>query len=143
VLKSDHPILHSRNLMSYAAIAHHYGFPEQAAIASVTSVPAKTLRLDHRIGKIAVGMDGHVVVWDRHPLKNGETPYMVLIEGEVQFEYRDQPQKDNTNFIPNIPVNIQGNCSNPNYAVIGPTVYTMKGAIIEGATIVVTNGVIT
>lgn len=128
--------------MSYAGISHHYGLPEQAAIAAVTSVPAKTLGLDHRIGKIAVGMDGDVVVWDRHPLKNGATPYLVLIEGEVQVFHKDQPQKENTIRIPNIPLNIKGKCNNPNYAVIGAKIYTMIGPPIESATIVVKNGII-
>lgn len=42
--------------MGEAAIAHHYGLPENLALASVISTPAKTLGLDHRIGYVKEGM---------------------------------------------------------------------------------------
>lgn len=41
--------------MGEAAIAHHYGLPENVALASVISTPAKVLGLDHRIGYVKEG----------------------------------------------------------------------------------------
>lgn len=70
-------------------MAHHYGLTETEALASVTSVPAKAMGLDHRIGKIALGMDADVVVWERHPLSLGSHPLQVYIDGVAQFKDAD------------------------------------------------------
>ncbi|CAO3572103.1 unnamed protein product [Mortierella alpina] len=88
-MKSDHPILDAQHLVYQAAMAHHYGLTETEALASVTSVPAKALGLDHRIGKIALGMDADVVVWERHPLSIGSHPLQVYIDGVAQIKNAD------------------------------------------------------
>ncbi|KAF9429712.1 hypothetical protein BGZ94_009739 [Podila epigama] len=85
-MKSDHPVLNSQHLVYEAAMAHHYGLSETLSIASVTSVPAKALGLDHRIGKIAVGMDADVVIWEKHPLALGSHPLQVYIDGIAQIK---------------------------------------------------------
>lgn len=66
---------------SQAATAHSYGLPELAALRSVTSVPAKSLEVDHRIGYARPGYDADLVVWDSHPLSVGATPLQVYIDG--------------------------------------------------------------
>ncbi|KAG0048444.1 hypothetical protein BGZ83_006601 [Gryganskiella cystojenkinii] len=85
-MKSDHPVLNSQHLVYEAAQAHHYGLSETLSIASVTSVPAKALGLGHRVGKIAVGMDADVVIWEKHPLSLGAHPLQVYIDGIAQIE---------------------------------------------------------
>ncbi|KAF8928307.1 hypothetical protein BGZ58_009745 [Dissophora ornata] len=89
-MKSDHPVLNSQHLVYEAAQAHHYGLSETLSIASVTSVPAKALGLDHRVGKIAVGMDADVVIWEKHPLALGAHPLQVYIDGIPQIENVDE-----------------------------------------------------
>ncbi|KAG0311785.1 hypothetical protein BGZ99_009899, partial [Dissophora globulifera] len=89
VIKSDHPVVDSQHLAYQAAMAHHYGLTELQALAAVTSVPAKTMGQDHRIGKIAVGMDADLVVWKRHPLSLGSHPLQVYIDGIAQIENVD------------------------------------------------------
>ncbi|KAF9426206.1 hypothetical protein BGZ94_006821 [Podila epigama] len=88
-LKSDHPIVNAQNLMFDAAQAHHNGLTELQALASVTTVPAKALGLDHRIGKIALGMDADLVIWEKHPLSLGAHPLQVYIDGIAQIENVD------------------------------------------------------
>ncbi|KAG0246247.1 hypothetical protein B0O80DRAFT_381283 [Mortierella sp. GBAus27b] len=85
-MKSDHPVLNSQHLVYEAAQAHHYGLSEVLSIASVTSVPAKAIGLDHRIGKIAVGMDADIVIWEKHPLALGSHPLEVFIDGIAQIK---------------------------------------------------------
>ncbi|KAF8971311.1 hypothetical protein BGZ46_010308 [Entomortierella lignicola] len=100
-MKSDHPVLNSQHLVYEAAQAHHYGLSELLAIASVTSVPAKALGLDHRVGKIAIGMDADLVIWAKHPLSLGSHPLQVYIDGipqienvdESEWSTEDEPQK--------------------------------------------------
>ncbi|KAF8942248.1 hypothetical protein BGZ52_012737, partial [Haplosporangium bisporale] len=89
-MKSDHPVLNSQHLVYEAAMARHYGLSEKLALASVTTVPAKALGLDHRIGKIAVGMDADVVIWEKHPLALGSHPLQVYIDGIAQIENVDE-----------------------------------------------------
>lgn len=66
---------------SQAATAHSFGLPELAALRSVTSVPAKSLGVDHRIGHVRPGYDADLVIWDSHPLSVGATPLQVYIDG--------------------------------------------------------------
>ncbi|CAG8482075.1 21322_t:CDS:10 [Gigaspora margarita] len=80
-LKSDHP----QTLIFEASKANYYGLDEHLSLAAVTSVPAKALGLDHRIGKISKGYDADVVVWDSHPLALGASPLEVYIDGIPQF----------------------------------------------------------
>ncbi|KAF8936533.1 hypothetical protein EDD21DRAFT_425833 [Dissophora ornata] len=88
-MKSDHPILNSQHLVYQASMAHHYGLSELQALASVTSVPARAMGQDHRIGTIAVGMDADLVVWERHPLSLGSHPLQVYIDGVAQIDNVD------------------------------------------------------
>ena len=88
-MKSDHPIVDSQHLVYQAAMAHHYGLTELQALASVTSVPAKAMGLEHRIGKIAVGMDADLVIWEKHPLSLGAHPLQVYIDGIAQIKNVD------------------------------------------------------
>jgi len=53
--QSDHPVMNSRYLLYEAQNAYYHGLPENLAIASVTSTPAKLLGLDHRVGLVKEG----------------------------------------------------------------------------------------
>ena len=55
ISQSDHPGIVSRWLLHEAQQAHYYGLPEAIALSSVTSTPAQTLGLGHRIGFIKTG----------------------------------------------------------------------------------------
>jgi imidazolonepropionase-like amidohydrolase len=52
----------------------------------VTSVPARSVQQDHRIGYIRPGYDADLVIWDDHPLKVGATPSQVFIDGRAVLE---------------------------------------------------------
>jgi imidazolonepropionase-like amidohydrolase len=69
-----------------AATAHSFQLPEILALQSVTSVPAKSLELDHRIGYIRPGYDADIVVWNLHPLLVGATPLQVYIDGNPTLD---------------------------------------------------------
>lgn len=69
------------HLIFQAQIGHHYGLPSSKAIASLTSVPAKALGLDHRIGYLRPGYDADIILWDSHPLRLRSSPLQVWIDG--------------------------------------------------------------
>lgn len=64
-----------------AATAHSFHLPEDLALQSVTSVPAKSMEIDHRVGYARAGYDADLVVWDSHPLSVGATALQVYIDG--------------------------------------------------------------
>ncbi|KAJ7765048.1 hypothetical protein DFH07DRAFT_902839 [Mycena maculata] len=85
VMKSAHPVVNSRYLLQEAQQAHYYGLPPYLALASITSVPAMAVGLDHRIGSLHEGADADVVMWDSNPLQPGATPKYVWIDGALQI----------------------------------------------------------
>ena len=83
---SDNPVLNSQHVVFDAAKAYRNGLPYHAALASVTSASAELLGLGDRIGKVKLGFDADLVVWDSDPLSVGATPVQVWIDGAKQFE---------------------------------------------------------
>ncbi|PYH48088.1 uncharacterized protein BP01DRAFT_421206 [Aspergillus saccharolyticus JOP 1030-1] len=83
--KSDgsNEFLNAKYLLSQAAEAHSFGLAEALALQSVTSIPARSLELAHRIGYAQPGYDADLVIWDSHPLANGATPLQVYIDGRA------------------------------------------------------------
>lgn len=59
---------------------------EDLALQSVTSVPAKSLEIDHRVGYVRPGYDADLVVWDSHPLSIGATALQVYIDGRATLD---------------------------------------------------------
>jgi hypothetical protein len=86
-------VLNAQHLLYEAQIGHHYGLDEDLAIASLTSVPAKALGLDHRIGYARVGYDADIVLWDFHPLALGAAPIQVFVDGIQLFDEKSAEKK--------------------------------------------------
>ncbi|PYI36280.1 amidohydrolase [Aspergillus indologenus CBS 114.80] len=87
-LKSDHTGEgnYAKYLLDQAAIAHSFGLSEEKALQSVTSIPARSIQQDHRIGYARPGYDADLVIWDDHPLQVGATPIEVFIDGRAVLE---------------------------------------------------------
>lgn len=81
--KSDHAGEDSsaQYLLLQAAVAHSFGLPADKALQAVTSVPARAIDIDDRVGYVRAGYDADLVVWDAHPLSVGATPKQVYIDG--------------------------------------------------------------
>ncbi|KAN0106170.1 carbohydrate esterase family 9 protein-like protein [Hyaloscypha variabilis] len=82
--KSDHveTETNAKYLLYQAATAHSFHLSEDLALQSVTSVPARSLEIDHRVGYARAGYDADLVVWDSHPLSIGATALNVFIDGK-------------------------------------------------------------
>lgn len=98
--KSDHVIgmTSAKYLASQAAIGYSFKLPEEKALQAVTSIPAKAIDLDFRIGYCRPGFDADIVVWDSHPLSNGATPLQVFIDGQAQLDESRVKQSMGTTF---------------------------------------------
>ncbi|KAM0147259.1 hypothetical protein ACHAPG_010694 [Botrytis cinerea] len=87
-ISKDHvfEITNAQYLMFQAATAHSFNLSEALALQSVTSVPAKSLGIDYRVGYARPGYDADLVVWDSHPLLAGSTPLQVYIDGKSTLD---------------------------------------------------------
>ncbi|KND94996.1 hypothetical protein TOPH_00533 [Tolypocladium ophioglossoides CBS 100239] len=94
--KSDHVTgpMNAKYLASQAAIGHSFHLPEDKALQAITSLPAKAIELDHRVGYCRPGYDADLVVWDSHPLSVGATPLQVFVDGIPQLD--DSKVKEST-----------------------------------------------
>ena len=69
-----------------AAVAINEGMSDDEALRAITLTPAEMLRVDDRVGSIAVGKDADLVVLSAHPFDVAHSRVeRVLIEGEVVF----------------------------------------------------------
>jgi len=70
-----------------AAVAINEGMSDDEALRAITLTPAEMLKVDDRVGSIAVGKDADLVVLSAHPFDVAHSRVeRVLIEGEVVFE---------------------------------------------------------
>ncbi|KNG89129.1 hypothetical protein ANOM_002995 [Aspergillus nomiae NRRL 13137] len=90
-LKSDHTgeENYAKYLMYQAAVSHSFGLPEDKSLQAVTSIPARSVQQDHRIGYVRPGYDADLVIWDDHPLQVGATPLEVFIDGHAVLGNND------------------------------------------------------
>ena len=81
-----------RHMNTEAAKAVKYGgVPPDEALKFVTLNAAKQLRIDDRVGSIAVGKDGDVVLWNGPPLSTLSKCEQTWINGRLMFSIkRDQ-----------------------------------------------------
>jgi imidazolonepropionase-like amidohydrolase len=70
-----------------AAVAINEGMSDDEALRAITLTPAEMLKVDDRVGSIAVGKDADLVVLSAHPFDVAHSRIeRVLIDGEVVFE---------------------------------------------------------
>ncbi|KAF8851484.1 hypothetical protein BDZ45DRAFT_808264 [Acephala macrosclerotiorum] len=86
--KSDHVEVetNAKYLLFQAATAHSFGLATDLALQSVTSIPARSMEIDHRVGFVRPGYDADIVLWDSHPLSIGATPLQVFIDGRATLD---------------------------------------------------------
>lgn len=72
----------ARNLRQDAGNAVAWGLPWDAALAAMTTVPARIWGLEGRYGRLEPGYEADVVVWDGDPLELTTYPERVFIRGE-------------------------------------------------------------
>lgn len=76
----------AESLWYQAALCVGAGMPREQAIAAVTTVPAKMLGLEKRVGQIATGADGNLVIFSGDPLKMTSHVINVFLEGNEVYD---------------------------------------------------------
>lgn len=72
--------------MMYAVRA---GVSPQDALRAVTSVPARLIGLEDRLGTLEPGKQADLVVWSANPWEAGATPQLVMIDGSIVLDRRE------------------------------------------------------
>lgn len=76
----------SQSLWFQAATCVAYGVERETALASVTSTAADILRLGKRVGRLAPGCDGNVVLMSGDPLSATSRVEYVVLDGNVVYD---------------------------------------------------------
>lgn len=76
----------TRIVLFEAAMAAAYGLPFEQALATITIDAARILGIDARVGSLAAGKDGDVVLFDGDPFEHTSHVCGVIIEGRVVRE---------------------------------------------------------
>ncbi|HVR95272.1 MAG TPA: amidohydrolase family protein, partial [Thermoanaerobaculia bacterium] len=85
----------ARNVRQAAGNAVAYGMPWEAAMAALTTVPARIWGLSDRYGTLEPGKEADVVIWDGDPLEVTTFADQVFIRGvEIPMESRQTRLRD-------------------------------------------------
>ncbi|WP_160686281.1 amidohydrolase [Clostridium sp. C2-6-12] len=84
-LITDHPYNSIDCLRTIAAIAIAQGLSFREAIKTITENPAEILNCQGQIGKLAIGYDADVVVYDNNPLDINTKVLYTFVDGEIVF----------------------------------------------------------
>ena len=83
-----------RRLNQEAAKAVKYGgLSEEEAWKYVTLNPAKLLRIDDKVGSIALGKHADLVIWSHNPLSIYAVAEKTIIEGAIFYDYAKLDEK--------------------------------------------------
>jgi imidazolonepropionase-like amidohydrolase len=70
-------------LLEQARFAVRHGLPPEAALAAITSTPARLLGLEERVGTLEAGRDADLVALDGDPLELTTSVQWVLVDGKT------------------------------------------------------------
>lgn len=84
-ITTDHPYTPIQYLNLAAGIAVREGLPEQKALEGITILPARNLKIDHKLGSIEEGKNADLVLWNHHPFHYLAKPKWTMIGGEVVY----------------------------------------------------------
>lgn len=84
-ITTDHPYTPIQYLNICAAIAVREGLSEQKALEGITILPARNLKLEHRIGSIEENKDADLVLWSHHPFHFSAKPLWTMIDGDIVY----------------------------------------------------------
>ncbi|ELK47794.1 UNVERIFIED_CONTAM: amidohydrolase [Halobacillus marinus] len=85
---TDHPVVPVKQLKTSVKLAVEAGLDADTALESVTIRAAEVLGLQDQTGSIEVGKDADLVLWDKHPVKDGGTAVLTMAGGEITYQTR-------------------------------------------------------
>jgi imidazolonepropionase-like amidohydrolase len=86
-IATDHPVVPVHLLIVQAALAVREGLDRETALRAVTINPARIMRVDDRIGSLAPGKDGDVVLWSGDPFDIMSRVDAAYVAGREIYRY--------------------------------------------------------
>jgi imidazolonepropionase-like amidohydrolase len=86
-IATDHPVVPVHLLIVQAALAVRDGLDRETALRAVTIHPARIMRVADRIGSLAPGKDGDVVLWSGDPFDIMSRVEAAYIAGREVYRY--------------------------------------------------------
>jgi imidazolonepropionase-like amidohydrolase len=86
-ITTDHPVVPINFLVHQASLAVKEGLDRDVALRALTVNPASFLGLSDRVGALAEGLDGDVVVWSGDPLDVNSRAEHVFITGTEVYTW--------------------------------------------------------
>jgi imidazolonepropionase-like amidohydrolase len=86
-LTTDHPVVAIDFLVHQATFAVREGMRRDDALHSITINPARILGFDDRVGSLAKGKDGDLVIWSGDPLDVLQRAERVFLAGREVYDY--------------------------------------------------------
>ncbi|MBT0994921.1 amidohydrolase [Cellulomonas sp. DKR-3] len=86
-ITTDHPVVPINFLVHQASLAVKEGLDRDTALRALTVNPAQFLGIDDRVGALAPGLDGDVVVWSGDPLDVTSRAERVLVTGTEVYAW--------------------------------------------------------
>ena len=82
---TDHPVSKIQFLPICAGLAVKAGMPKEEGLRSITINAARICGVDDRVGSLAVGKDGDVVIFDGSPMEALTRALCTIIEGKIVY----------------------------------------------------------
>lgn len=79
---TDHPETPQKHLALCAGMAVKHGMSKIDALRAITCTPAEICGIADRVGRIDIGCDADVIIWDGDPLNIVSEPKIVLCNGD-------------------------------------------------------------
>lgn len=83
---TDHNVTPQESLNWLAAMYMRNGLSEADALRCITCNPADILGIADRKGRLKVGLDADIVVWNMHPLDLQAKPQYVYVRGKERYK---------------------------------------------------------
>lgn len=83
---TDHNVTPQESLNWLSAMYMRNGLSEADALRCITCNPADILGISDRKGRLKVGLDADIVVWDMHPLDLQAKPKYVYVRGKERYK---------------------------------------------------------
>ncbi len=85
-ITTDAPVTPLETLPLCAGLAAAHGLPYEEAWRAITVNPAEQMGIGDRVGSLACGKDGDVVVWTADPLTTiGARAYVTVVDGKIAY----------------------------------------------------------
>ncbi len=91
-LNTDSQIIPEHEFFLQGAMAARQGIDGYQALRALTIHPAKAFGIADRVGSLETGKDADIVLWTGDPLDPRSRVELVLIDGEVQYDRKEDGQ---------------------------------------------------